>query len=641
MKTKENKGITLIALAVTIIVMLILAGVTISTLTGENGIITNSRKAKIQNELSKYKEELELYRANKYLENQEFNIETLTAGKNSLNYSGKEDSEEGNIKTVIPDITDQYLEILEIFKGKLLINTKDKVLIKVAQAVGIEVSPYDITEEGELLSSNGNLLLVDSEGTLVLPESVKKIGSGAFSGVSGLKKIIIPGSVKEIASNAFSNNKTLETVVLNEGIEIIGISAFSQCDSLTNVQLPSTVKKIGSYAFYYCISLKNINIPIGVKNIEEYTFCGCRKLESIIIPEGVEKISYYSFTDCWNLSSIELPSSLNQIDTNAFANCTKLTNIELGNNTNFKIQNGLLISLTTSNIIFVLPNYIEQRDSFEIPEGTENFNVNILKYTNLKKIKIPSTLKTLDAKLLPSSIEEVEVSSNNETLVNDTENKIVYLKNTNELCMCYSKEKTITLKEGILELNSWSFNQATNVEYVILPDSLNSIKGQVFTNATTIKEIKIGKNVSEISPIFKYWNYNGIVTIDSENSYYTIEDNVLYTKDKKTLVKILNYIEGNYNIKNGVEIIGELAFVVQYRVTKIDIPDTVKEIRYDAFSNCTNITEIEIPNSVIKLGNNAFGSCNNLNKITLKKREQFIQNAPWGAPKGMKVINWT
>ena len=32
MKTKENKGVTLIALAVTIIIMLILAGVTISTL---------------------------------------------------------------------------------------------------------------------------------------------------------------------------------------------------------------------------------------------------------------------------------------------------------------------------------------------------------------------------------------------------------------------------------------------------------------------------------------------------------------------------------------------------------------------------------------------------------------------------------
>ena len=34
---KENKGITLIALVITIIVLLILAGVTIATLTGENG----------------------------------------------------------------------------------------------------------------------------------------------------------------------------------------------------------------------------------------------------------------------------------------------------------------------------------------------------------------------------------------------------------------------------------------------------------------------------------------------------------------------------------------------------------------------------------------------------------------------------
>ena len=38
METKENKGVTLIALAVTIIVMLILAGVTISALTGNSGL---------------------------------------------------------------------------------------------------------------------------------------------------------------------------------------------------------------------------------------------------------------------------------------------------------------------------------------------------------------------------------------------------------------------------------------------------------------------------------------------------------------------------------------------------------------------------------------------------------------------------
>ena len=39
---KNSKGITLIALVITIIVLLILAGVTIATLTGDNGILTQA-----------------------------------------------------------------------------------------------------------------------------------------------------------------------------------------------------------------------------------------------------------------------------------------------------------------------------------------------------------------------------------------------------------------------------------------------------------------------------------------------------------------------------------------------------------------------------------------------------------------------
>ena len=47
-KLKNARGITLIALVITIIVLLILAGVTIATLTGENGILTKATDAKEQ-----------------------------------------------------------------------------------------------------------------------------------------------------------------------------------------------------------------------------------------------------------------------------------------------------------------------------------------------------------------------------------------------------------------------------------------------------------------------------------------------------------------------------------------------------------------------------------------------------------------
>ena len=59
-KTKEAKGITLIALVITIIVLLILAGVTIATLTGDNGILTQANDAKTNTNNSKIKEQIQL-----------------------------------------------------------------------------------------------------------------------------------------------------------------------------------------------------------------------------------------------------------------------------------------------------------------------------------------------------------------------------------------------------------------------------------------------------------------------------------------------------------------------------------------------------------------------------------------------------
>ena len=57
---KEKSGITLIALVITIIVLLILAGVSISMLTGDNGIITQAQKAKEKTEEAKIREEQQL-----------------------------------------------------------------------------------------------------------------------------------------------------------------------------------------------------------------------------------------------------------------------------------------------------------------------------------------------------------------------------------------------------------------------------------------------------------------------------------------------------------------------------------------------------------------------------------------------------
>ena len=95
----SNGGITLIALVITIIVLLILAGVSIATLTGDNGIITQAQKAKEKTEEAKIREEQQLESLlNKitsevpseegYNESKNVNSPKVTTGMIPIKYNG-------------------------------------------------------------------------------------------------------------------------------------------------------------------------------------------------------------------------------------------------------------------------------------------------------------------------------------------------------------------------------------------------------------------------------------------------------------------------------------------------------------------------------------------------------------------------
>ncbi len=78
---KNNKGITLIALVITIIVLLILAGVAIAMLSGDNGILTRASDSKVANEIGAKKDEVNMAAAEAITEYYEkkYVTEDLTA----------------------------------------------------------------------------------------------------------------------------------------------------------------------------------------------------------------------------------------------------------------------------------------------------------------------------------------------------------------------------------------------------------------------------------------------------------------------------------------------------------------------------------------------------------------------------------
>lgn len=150
------------------------------------------------------------------------------------------------------------------------------------------------------------------------------IGDNAFSG-STLQTFVAPSSLKSIGANAFQSCKSLN-LTLNEGLTSIGSYAFAGCLSISDITLPQSLTTLGYSAFNSCTALESITIP-SVKDIQQSTFYGCTALKTVKLSPQTTTIKTKAFYNCTALEEIHLPPFLNNIEDQAFMRCFKLMTI--------------------------------------------------------------------------------------------------------------------------------------------------------------------------------------------------------------------------------------------------------------------------------------------------------------------------
>ena len=128
---KSQTGLTIISLIVTIIVLLILAGISISTLTSENGIIKQSKSAKEETEIS---EETEI-------------IQKAVIGAMGTNKRGNLNKEE----------LGQQLEINAKNKTQLY-DDDDNIIVEFNESKRV----YSVNKDGDVNKEDSNILMQDS-----------------------------------------------------------------------------------------------------------------------------------------------------------------------------------------------------------------------------------------------------------------------------------------------------------------------------------------------------------------------------------------------------------------------------------------------------------------------------------------------
>eukprot|EP00980_Cylindrotheca_fusiformis_P012505 scaffold3073_cov66-Cylindrotheca_fusiformis.AAC.20 len=179
-------------------------------------------------------------------------------------------------------------------------------------------------------SLNAGTSLEDGE-VVVFPENaILQIDNGAFLGCASLRKVVFCSVSTKLGEAAFANCRGLLSVELPEkGFQVIESDLFSACESLTTVKIPSSVIKIGEDAFYRCRSLTSIDFPIGLVEIGVGCFHGCLSLETLRIPSTVSSIGYGAFEHCTGLKYIILPPTLERIENNMLYGCRLLQYIDI------------------------------------------------------------------------------------------------------------------------------------------------------------------------------------------------------------------------------------------------------------------------------------------------------------------------
>lgn len=639
-KLKNKNGVTLIALAVTIIIMLILAGVTISTLTGNSGITTNASKAKTKSYLADIKEEYELYLSEKRMDD-EYDLDTLYANDKTIRYEGNEVGT--GIAEICSSIKKGDEKKFEIIKGKIYYVSQDKNVIPIAVELGFSINPYEITDGGVLKSSSMNLYLVDNDGHLDLSEyegKIKTIEAGAFSkveiesGINPLQSIVLPKGITTIGDDAFSYNTSLTSIKIPNTVTSIGKRAFQGCTNLTSIEIPDTVTYIGDYCFSGCNRLQKIKLSKKIQTINQRLLQGCSSLTEIEIPEGVKSIGYAAFSSCSKLTTITLPASLTSLSGAAIARLNRLTEIKIADgNNSFKFENGILLSKDGKTMYMALLTLTE----INVPNGVVSIVGDTLSGSSATKIILPDTVSSnLSGTVFNgmNKLSTIELSSTSKNLKLVDGN--LYSYDGKRFIKYMGSSKNFTVPEGVETLDSRCITKSMTT--LNLPSTLKVIEGWSLESMSGVNLLNIPASVTTM---YTYsFHANTKLRVAEGNATYKSIDDVLILNKAGTKVIMTSRNATTYNIPNTVTEIEKNAFYYCTKMISITIPDSVTTIGAGAFYSCSSLTEITIPQSVTSIGSDAFVYCGKLMAINIKGEEGRISGGPWGAQYGNRVINW-
>lgn len=386
--------------------------------------------------------------------------------------------------------------------------------------------------------------------------------------------------------------------------------------------------------------------------------------EAFVIPDTIDGITVTelganAFGDDHEsipYTSITLPASINYIsDRNPFMYCTKLKEIKVADGcADYCAEDGILYTKSKDKLVHY--PCCKSGDSLSVPEGVKTLGTASIYDTNLKNVKLPSTLEKIDVFALgdTAQLNEIDLSGTKVTIIDTYAfsgcEKLTDVKFPTTLevigggAFARCKALTdITFPEALKSIDQYAFMD-TGIKVAIIPDSVENIGycafGYYIDDAGNTKAdenfVIVGKPVSAASLYandsdsdYEYQNsftfmtpeqyaeQQDLIALERKRSgdfeYSVTSEGTVLTLCSSTAdkIEVPETIDGNTITK-----IYPACFST-CNAAEIILPDTITELREMAFYNCPKLKSVTIPASVKIIGNNAFDNCKMLESVEL------------------------
>lgn len=351
---KKNQGITLIALIITIIVLIILAGITLSMILGENGVIKKAGEAKDASKIAEYKDRIELARGEKAVET----LGIVTLDDLIEQIYKNEIVPEGNITKIDEEMAELVTEEEYIFyiTGDTVEYIDKGVVPKEPPAIyaSLKEGTLSFFSSEEAARANGGTFYEGNIGEMVFERSggwPKTVNTPWYKDRGQITKVsfedkITPNNLEYY----FYDLTNLTTVEKIENLDTKNTKSmkmtFYNCQKLSSIDISGfntrNVTNMNNL-FGACAGLTSIDVgSLDTRRVTDMDglFGGCTNLTTI---ENIEQLDTrnvidmaYMFQDCNNLELEQ--DSLSNFKTDKvvdmremFRNCKKLTSIDISN----------------------------------------------------------------------------------------------------------------------------------------------------------------------------------------------------------------------------------------------------------------------------------------------------------------------